>query len=91
MSMTDFFKSENSTDRDILSQVWRVILLAFDQGRMRIRGYVFFFFFFTLFIYLVLFIENTTVKPQIPKSIKKESYQAMSVSKEKQPANDQTN
>ncbi|CAO3615005.1 unnamed protein product [Mucor hiemalis] len=35
--MTDFFKSENLTERDLLSRVWRLILLAFDQGRMRIR------------------------------------------------------
>lgn len=44
--MTDFFKCENLTERDLLSRVWRLILLAFDQGKMRIREYVFFFFFF---------------------------------------------
>ncbi|RCI00330.1 hypothetical protein CU098_011269 [Rhizopus stolonifer] len=35
--MTDFFKCENLTERDLLSRVWRLILLAFDQGKMRIR------------------------------------------------------
>jgi hypothetical protein len=34
--MTDFFKSENYTERDLLSRLWRLILLAFDQGKMQI-------------------------------------------------------
>lgn len=92
--MTDFFKSENLTERDLLSRVWRLILLAFDQGRMRVREYVFFFFFLkknTLFPYLLLFIEKTIVRPQTLRLIRKGSYQVEGLLKEKQPANEQIN
>ncbi|KAI8090327.1 hypothetical protein BDF21DRAFT_333348 [Thamnidium elegans] len=35
--MSEFFKGDDFTERDLLSRVWRLILLAFDKGELKIR------------------------------------------------------